>query len=60
MAQLVISTTFIHGAGGSNPAVTLSVLPKGWGEDDGASSIGQAKSRPTKSIIHLRKFHSVD
>ena len=28
------------------------------GLDDGASGIGQAKSRPTKSDLHLGKFHS--
>ena len=26
----------------------MSVLPKEWGLDDGASGMGQAKSRPTK------------
>ena len=60
MAQLVRSMTLIHGVVGSNLAVTLSVLPKEWGLDDGTSGIGQAKSRPTKSDLHMGKFHCAD
>ena len=34
--------------------------PQNRGLDDGASGIGQANSRPTKSDLHLGKFHSAD
>ena len=57
MAQSVRSTTLIHEVVGSNPAVTLSVLPKlgGW-----MTMLQRSKSRPTKSDLHLGKFHSAD
>ena len=62
VAQRLERKTLIHEVVGSNPAVvTLSVLPKGWGLDDSASSIGQAKSRfQLKSDLHLGKFHRAD
>ena len=62
VAQRLERKTHIHEVVGSNPAVvTSSVLPKGWGLDDSASGIGQAKSRfQLKSELHLGKFHRAD
>ena len=58
MAQSVRLSTLIHEVVGSNPAVViLSVLPKlgGW-----MTMLQRSKSRPTKSDLHLGKFHSAD
>ena len=62
MAQRLEQKTLIREVVGSNPAVvTSSVLPKGWGLDDSASGIGQAKSQfQLKSDLHLGKFHRTD
>ena len=45
---MVRPTTLIHGVMGSNLVVVTVSAPQIRGLDDGASGIGQAKSRPTK------------
>ena len=54
---MVRPTTLIHGVMGSNLVVVTVSAPQIRGLDDGASGIGQAKSRPTKSDMHPGKFH---
>ena len=57
--SVVRTKTLIHEVVGSSSGSGVSA-PQIRGLDDGASGIGQAKNHPTKSDLHLGKFHSAD